>query len=100
ESGYQLLCMRCDSIPLSDKELEGLIEAYKHNKLVMKKARGSIEEKTGSIFGGKHSEEKVQNPINTQKSINHDLRKPIGFIGGGVCLILFVIFWIYISSDE
>ena len=46
------------------------------------------------------AEEKVQKPINTQKIINHDLRKPIGFIGGGVCLILFVIFWIYISSDE
>ena len=100
ESGYQLLCMRCDSIPLSDKELEGLKEAYKHNKLVMKKARGSIAEKTGSIFGRKHPEEKAQKPVDVPKLINHDLRKPIGFIGGGLCLILFVVFWIYITSDE
>ena len=105
ENGYQLLCIRCDSIPLSDRELEGLKEAYTHNKLVMKKARGTIAEKPGSIFGNGKKDSKTEEkhavkPLTAPKLINSDLRKPAGFIGGGICLVLFVIFWIYIASDE
>lgn len=105
ENSYQLLCIRCDSIPLSDRELEGLKEAYTHNKLVMKKARGTIVEKSGSIFGsrdksGNTEKEQANKPFTAPKLISSDLRKPVGFIGGGVCLVLFVIFWIYIASDE
>ena len=105
DGGYQLLCIRCDSIPLSDRELEGLKEAYTHNKLVMKKARGTIVEKSSSLFGSRDkgnetAKEQEYKPLTAPKLINRDLRKPIGFIGGGICLVLFVIFWVYIASDE
>lgn len=91
EEGYQLLNVRCDSIPLSDIELDGFKNAYMHNKLVLKKARGNVCEKP---------EKESVNALSIPKPISRDLRKPMGLIGGGVCLILFVAFWIYIGSED
>ena len=92
EEGYQILSVRCDCIPLSDIELENAIDAYTHNKLVYKKAHGKITEKQQKQSGEK--------PIRMSKPISADVRKPIAFIGGGICLVLFVIFWMYIANDD
>ena len=95
EDGYQLVAARCDTIPFSDLELENAKEAYTHNKLLYKKARGPITDNAGGgikLF--------TLDPVmKLPKLISPDWRKPIGFIGGGMCILLFALLWIYMGSE-
>lgn len=98
ENGYQLLAVRTDSIPLSDIEIESLKDAYTHNKLVYKKARGSITGGNEPLVSISHSE--IQKPLTMPTLINPGSRKPAGLIGGGICLALIVAFWFVMVSEE
>lgn len=96
---YQLLLVRADAIPLSDIELEAAKDTYLHNKLVYKKAKGSITKKIGPGTGIKLFNPKK--PINNMpKPISPHIRVPAALIGGGVCLVMFVVLWIYMASEE
>lgn len=93
--GYQLIASRCDAIPLSDLELENAKDAYTHNKLLYKKARGAITDSPGGgikLFN-------IRPRFNIPKLINSDWRKPIGLIGGGMCVLMFAFLWIHMASE-
>ncbi|MCH5211828.1 MAG: hypothetical protein J1G06_02325 [Oscillospiraceae bacterium] len=98
DEDYQLLASRTDSIPLSDIELEGMKNAYTHNKLVYKKARGNILKNSSDSFDLKiFSFGKM---FDMPKLINSDIRRPAALIGGGICLVMFVLLWVYMASEE
>ncbi|MGN0181676.1 MAG: hypothetical protein ACI4DP_04595 [Candidatus Ornithomonoglobus sp.] len=97
DEGYQILAARTDSIPLSDVELEACRNVYSHNKLLYKKAKGSIIASEPLIKVSKPEREK---PLELPKLFDSRMRKPIGFIGGGICLALIVLFWITMVSEE
>ncbi len=94
EDGYQLVMVQCDAIPLSDLELENAKEAYTHNRLLYKKARGTIapQPKAFKMFD-------IRKVMSFPKLIRSDLRKPIGLIGGGISIVLFAMLWIHIGSE-
>lgn len=98
EDGYQILAVRTDSIPLSDVELESLKEVYSHNKLVYKKAKGSILDEHEPIISIKKAD--IKKPLSFPKIVSKHLRKPIGLIGGGLCLACIVAFWFAMLSEE
>ncbi|MGN1115415.1 MAG: hypothetical protein ACI4TH_02465 [Candidatus Ornithomonoglobus sp.] len=97
DEGYQILAVRTDSIPLSDVELESYRNVYSHNKLLYKKAKGSI---TASEPFLKISRPEREKPLELPKLFDSRMRKPAGFIGGGVCLALIVLLWITMVSEE
>ncbi|MGN0164028.1 MAG: hypothetical protein ACI4EA_10710, partial [Candidatus Ornithomonoglobus sp.] len=97
DEGYQILAVRTDSIPLSDVELESYRNVYSHNKLLYKKAKGSIIDSEPLIKISKPEREK---PLVLPKPFDSRMRRPIGFIGGGICLALIVLFWITMVSEE
>ena len=98
DTGYQLLLVRTDSIPLSDTELKSLKEVYSRNKLVLKKAKGSIELETDPVISLNKID--VEKPLSFPKLIPSSLTMPAALIGGGICLALLVILWIYLASDD
>lgn len=98
DEGYQLLASRTDSIPLSDIELESIKNAFMHNKLVYKKDRGNIAKSNSEGLNLKMLD--FSKIINIPKPINADIRKPAALIGGGICLIMFVLLWVYMASEE
>lgn len=97
DAGYQILAVRTDSIPLSDVELESFRNLYLHNKLLYKKAKGSIIDSEPLI---KISKPELDKPLELPKLFDSRLRRPVGFIGGGICLGLIVLFWITMVSEE
>ena len=94
EEGYQLAMVQCDTIPLSDLELANAKEAYTHNRLLYKKARGMIAPEPGAfkMFD-------IRQVFAFPKLISRDWRKPIGFIGGGLCIVLFAVLWVQLGSE-
>lgn len=97
-NGYQLLMVRTDSIPLSDTELKSLKEVYSRNKLVQKKAKGSIQLNNEPVI--QLNKLDVEKPLSLPKLIPSELRMPAALISGGICLALLVILWIYLASDD
>lgn len=97
DEGYQILAVRTDSIPLSDVELESYRNVYSHNKLLYKKAKGSITVSEPIIKINKQEHKK---PLELPKLFDPRMRKPAGFIGGGICLALIVLLWITMVSEE
>lgn len=97
-SGYQLLCVRSDSIPLTDYQLGSLKNAYMHNKLLAKKARGSIslEHKPLLSIDKKDGIKAFTMP----KLFKSDLRVPVGISGGVICLSMLIFLWFYLAYDE
>ena len=95
---YQILCVRNDFIPFSDNELSSLREAYMKNRLVL--------EKSGETMEWQDEPEKDNKKINIEKkfdvpkAVSPSLRKPLALIGGGLCLALFIVLWIFMSSDD
>ena len=96
--GYQLLMVRTDSIPLSDTELKSLKEVYSRNKLVQKKAKGSIQLNSEPVI--QLNKLDVEKPLSLPKLIPSEFRMPVALISGGICLALLVILWIYLASDD
>lgn len=103
ENGYQILKVRTDCIPLSDRELKQIKTDYDRNTLLYKKTKGKLkllkpgEEK-------KDSEEKLAETkkpfIQIDKMFDSESRLPIVCIGGGVALALLTILWVYLFSDN
>lgn len=96
--GYQLLLSRTDSIPFSDIELTKLKDVYMHNKLVMKKAAGTIDLVSEPVV--QFNKLDVKKPISLPAVFDRNIRKPVAYIGGGVGLVLMLVLWVYISSGK
>ena len=97
EDGYQLLSVRTDSIPLSDVELEAIKEVYTHNKLLMKKSdRSKMTDKKATKAKIIDVDKKIEVP----KVVKPITKKAAALIGGGICLLLFVLLWIYMASSD
>lgn len=96
--GYQLLLSKTDSIPLSDIELTKLKDVYMHNKLVMKKAAGTIDLVSEPVI--QFNKLDVKKPISIPAVLSRNVRKPAAYIGGGVGLVLMLILWVYMASGR
>lgn len=95
---YQILAVRNDFIPFSDAELGNLKEAYAKNRLVLDKSAGSMELKNEPVI--EVNKLNIEKKIDVPQMIAPSLRKPLALIGGGVCLALFVVLWIFMKSDD
>lgn len=95
---YQILAVRNDFIPFSDAELANLKEAYSKNRLVLDKSAGSMELKNEPVI--EVNKLNIEKQIDVPQLISPSLRKPLALIGGGVCLALFIILWIFMSRDD
>ena len=107
ETGYQILKVRTDCIPLSDIELIDIQEQYKRNVLLYKKAKGSLKlEKeskylTDSAVGPKKTPEPTKEPkIVIKKVLCPTMRLPAACIGGGIAIAMLTALWLYISNDD
>lgn len=103
ENGYQILKVRTDCIPLSDRELKQIKTDYDRNTLLYKKTKGKLkllkpgEEKKGS----EEKPAETKKPfIQIDKMFDSESRLPIVCIGGGVALALLTILWVYLFSDN
>ena len=97
ENGYQILKVRTDCIPLSDRELEQIKEQYSRNPLLLKKASGKIkaDKGTDSFL------DKLNLPhIDVAKPIDTKWRLPAALIGGGVGLGLIIVLWFVLLSEK
>lgn len=89
--GYQILKVRTDCIPLSDRELKQIKTDYDRNTLLYKKAKGTLKLKEG---GDKRS------LVKFDKVLNNGARLPIVCVGGGIAVALLTILWVYLCSDN
>ena len=97
QDGYQILKVRTDCIPLSDRELMQIKEEYSRNPLLLKKASGKIKEKKEHIS----LKQKLNLPhINVTKCIDTKWRIPAAFIGGGFGLGLIIALWFVLLNDD
>ena len=96
--GYQILAVRNDFIPFSDRELENLQEAYSKNRLLLEKSSGGAELKNEPII--KINKLDFEKPLDVPQKLSPNLRKPIALIGGGVCLGLFVLLWVFFKKND
>ncbi|MCI8979627.1 MAG: hypothetical protein HFE52_03045 [Clostridia bacterium] len=97
ENGYQILKVRTDCIPLSDRELKQIKTDYDRNTLLYKKSKGSLSLLKHSKYG---EESNKENHIKIEKSIDKKTHLPIVCIGGGVAIALLTILWVYLYSDN
>lgn len=95
---YQILAVRNDFIPFSDSELNNLKEAYLKNRLVLEKADTGAETKSEPLI--KVNKLDFEKPLSIPKKMSSSLRKPIAFIGGGVCLGLFILLWVIFTKNN
>ena len=91
--GYQILKVRTDCIPLSDRELKQIKIDYDRNTLLYKKAKGTL-----SLSKDKDSGKKPL--INVDKLFNSGVRLPMVCVGGGIAVALLTILWVYLYSDN
>lgn len=96
ENGYQILKVRTDCIPLSDRELRQIKTDYDRNTLLYKKSKGSLS----LLRHSKYGEESKPVSIKFEKSISKKSHLPIVCIGGGVAIALLTILWVYLYSDN
>lgn len=97
ENGYQILKVRTDCIPLSDRELRQIKTDYDRNTLLYKKSKGSLSLLRHSKYGEENSKPSL---IKLEKSIDKKSHLPIVCIGGGVAIALLTILWVYLYSDN
>lgn len=100
DSGYQILKVNTDCIPLSDRELKQLKEEYSRNTLLYKKSRGmlKINRSINDFFKKEKSEKK---PIEFfGKTFDPRMKVPIACIGGGIAIALLTILWAYIYGND
>lgn len=96
--GYQILAVRSDFIPFSQRELSELADDYATNKLLLKKSGGGMELKRNPLI--KINKINIEKKVSVPQMIAPDMRKPIALIGGGVCLALLAVLWFYLSSEK
>lgn len=95
---YQILAVRNDFIPFSDAELGNLKEAYLKNRLVLDKSVGPMELKNEPVI--EVNKLNIEKKIDVPQVVAPSLRKPLALIGGGVCLALFVVLFIFMKKDD
>lgn len=109
ETGYQILKVRKDCIPLSDIELKQLKESYKRNTLLLKKTKTPLKlEKENKYFTDvpsepQNSEQPSENDkpeIVIKKRLCPTMRFPLACIGGGISIALLTALWLYLASDD
>ena len=98
ENGYQILKVRTDCIPLSDRELKQIKTDYDRNTLLYKKAKGSL--KLSKYCADDNAEPSKKPLIQIDKSFDKQTRLPIVCIGGGIAVALLTILWVYLYSDN
>ena len=98
ENGYQILKVRTDCIPLSDRELKQIKTDYDRNTLLYKKSKGSLKLSKQSDCDDTQPSKKPL--IEIDKSISSQTRLPIVCVGGGIAVALLTILWVYLYSDN
>ncbi len=98
ENGYQILKVRTDCIPLSDRELKQIKTDYDRNTLLYKKAQGSLKLLRTSKYS--NSEASKEPVINIEKIMHSSTRLPTVCIGGGIAIAMLTILWVYLYSDN
>ncbi len=97
---YQVLRVRMDCIPLSDRELNQLKESHLKSAFLYKKAKAY----TGSTITIHENSEPVLNiptVIDVPKVFDKSVRKPAVYIIGAVTVLLVAGLWVYVyKSDE
>ena len=97
DGGYQILKVRTDCIPLSDRELLQIKEEYSRNPLLLKKASGKLkaDRNKESII------EKLNLPhIEIEKQIDNKWKLPTALFGGGIGLGLIIVLWFILLKDD
>jgi hypothetical protein len=97
ENGYQILKVKTDCIPLSDKELKQIKTDYDRSTLLYKESKSSL--KLGKDNGDSQDSNKTP-VIHVEKTLNKQIRLPILCIGGGISIALLTILWVYLYSDN
>lgn len=101
ENGYQLLKVRTDCIPLSDRELKQIKDDYVRNTLLYTKSKTSLKLYKDADYSGKKRTGRFNLPrINIEKVLNSKARLPAVCIGGGISIALLTILWVYLYSDN
>ena len=98
ENGYQILKVRTDCIPLSDRELKQIKTDYDRNTLLYKKSKDSLKLSKQSDCDNAQPSKKPL--IEIDKSISSRTRLPIVCVGGGIAVALLTILWVYLYSDN
>lgn len=102
---YQILKVRKDCIPLSDRELRQLGEEYSKSTLLYKKARDSIALAPARTAvpkaGGDGSLIRPPKIFDIPKTLDSRTAKPAALIGSAVILGLLTLLWVYVlGTDE
>lgn len=98
ENGYQILKVRTDCIPLSDRELKQIKTDYDRNTLLYKKAKDSL--KLSKVPKGNDESSKKTPIIHIDKILSKQMRLPILCISIGLSIAHLTILWVYLYSDN
>lgn len=100
DSGYQILNVSTDCIPLSDRELKQIKDAYSRNTLLYKRSKGTLKvdrSVTDFLSGRKESNKPVEI---FGRTFDPRLKIPIACISGGIVIALLTILWAYIYGND
>ncbi len=100
ENGYQILKVRTDCIPLSDRELKQIKTDYDRNTLLYKKAKGSLKLLKESKYSEDEPKPEATPVIQIEKKFSSGLRLPVICIGGGIAVALLTVLWVYLYGDN
>lgn len=97
ENGYQILKVRTDCIPLSDRELRMAKKSYDKNTLLFQKSKSNPElaKKGGSDKKNSNGASK-----NTGTVINKKFRTSAACMGGGITVALLTFLYVYMFSPS
>jgi hypothetical protein len=100
ENGYQILRVSTDCIPLADRELKQLKEAYSRNTLLYKKSKGylKLQKKVKEASGAPEATKTPQ--IIIDKMIDSRMRIPAACIGGGIAIAFLTILWVFLYGGD
>lgn len=102
-NGYQILKVRTDCIPLSDRELKQIKADYDRNTLhFIKNQKDTLKlSKTSKYDDSDGLSEPTKEPtIQIEKSLKSSTRLPAVCLGGGIAIALLTVLWVYLYSDN
>ncbi len=115
KNGYQLLKVRTDCIPLSDRELKLAEYEYSQNPMVMEAPQSTLEvvrpketaditvrvgENDPVVLESEKEQKQTEKPIKIKKIFGNGIKIPAVCAGGGLSLALFTALWVCMLSDE
>lgn len=98
QNGYQILKVRTDCIPLSDRELKQIKTDYSRSTLLYKASKGSL--KLVRASGTDDTKTSKEPMLKIEKVLNKRTRLPSVCIGGGIAVALLTLLWVYMYSDN